>query len=252
MCCIIPACCSATEERGPWRSAGARFCSGEQLGVVGAGAWRRRRRARRHCGRGSRRVRSPGRAPVPTPSGSGTTDPLVASLLDRGDVPRVNELLRAGGTTRNPFPPGCRPMCATTSSTPAGPRRGRPRPSWTRRCSSTKRGLYTGMLYGFGSGMLSTAIPNEARRLLLQGAAHMGPHHQDGQARARHRRPERLQARRRHDRHLRQDPHDDAAVRHLLRSRCTGPRRTARSRSRSARPTSWSPGTASPPSAGAR
>jgi endo-cleaving rubber dioxygenase len=92
------------------------------------------------------------------------TDPLVASLLDRGDVPRVNELLRGWRYNAQPLPTGL----------PADVREyiehARQIPSWTdqTRLSRafqfyTKRGLYLGLCYGFGSGMLSTAIPNEAR-----------------------------------------------------------------------------------------
>ena len=89
-----------------------------------------------------------------------------------------------------------------------------------------------------------------SRRLLLQGRrGHAGPHHQDRQARARHRRPERLPARRRHGGDRGQDPAwCTRPCGTCCRSRRTGPRSAGRSRSRSARPTSWSPGTAWPPS----
>ena len=92
------------------------------------------------------------------------TDPLVASLLDRGDVPRVNELLRGWRYNSQPLPAGL----------PADVRDyieyARQIPSWTDQTKLsrafqfyTRRGLYLGLCYGFGSGMLSTAIPNEAR-----------------------------------------------------------------------------------------
>jgi hypothetical protein len=91
-------------------------------------------------------------------------DPLVASLLERGDVPRVNELLRTWTYNSQPLPAGL----------PADVRdfveQARQLPSWvdhgklqTAGDFYKKRGLYLGLLYGFGSGMMSTAIPNEAR-----------------------------------------------------------------------------------------
>jgi hypothetical protein len=92
------------------------------------------------------------------------TDPLVASLLDRGDVPRVNQLLRGWTTNAQPLPAGL----------PADVRdyieHARQLPTWadaaklqTATQFYKKRGLYLGLCYGFASGMMSCAIPNEAR-----------------------------------------------------------------------------------------
>ena len=91
-------------------------------------------------------------------------DELVAGLLDRGEVPRVNEILR--GWTRNaqPVPEGL----------PGDLRdflqRAVRLPEWTdhRKLADAvrfneKRGTYLGVLYGFASGMMSTVIPREAR-----------------------------------------------------------------------------------------
>jgi hypothetical protein len=103
------------------------------------------------------------------------TDPLVASLLDRGDVPRVNQLLR--GWTRN--------SQALPSGLPADVRdyieHARQLPAWADQAklqTATEfyksRGLYLGVLYGFGSGMMSCAIPNEARAVYYsKGGADM-------------------------------------------------------------------------------
>lgn len=92
------------------------------------------------------------------------TDPLVASLLDRGDVPRVNELLRGWRYNAQPLPAGL------PADVKAYIESARQVPSWTDPTKLakafqfyTKRGLYLGLTYGFGSGMMSTAIPNEAR-----------------------------------------------------------------------------------------
>src|SRR5262245_4219168 len=92
------------------------------------------------------------------------TDPLVASLLDRGDGPRGTEALRGWRYNSQPLPAGL----------PADVRdyieSARQVPAWTDPAKLakafqfyTKRGLYLGLSYGFGSGMMSTAIPNEAR-----------------------------------------------------------------------------------------
>ncbi|MEV4071961.1 oxygenase MpaB family protein [Nonomuraea fuscirosea] len=102
-------------------------------------------------------------------------DPLVASLLDRGDVPRVNELLRTWTKNGQPLPAGL----------PADLRdfmeRARRLPAWadhgklaTAFAFNEKRGLYLGVLYGLASGMMSTVIPKEARAVYYsQGGADM-------------------------------------------------------------------------------
>ncbi|TCO54221.1 oxygenase MpaB family protein [Actinocrispum wychmicini] len=102
-------------------------------------------------------------------------DPLVASLLDRGDVPRVNELLRTWTKNGQPLPAGL----------PADLRdfmeQARQLPSWVDRGKlataydfNEKRGLYLGVLYGLASGMMSTAIPKEARAVYYsKGGADM-------------------------------------------------------------------------------
>ncbi|WP_238014474.1 oxygenase MpaB family protein [Dactylosporangium sp. AC04546] len=102
-------------------------------------------------------------------------DPLVASLIDRGDVPRVNALLRTWTKNGQALPAGL----------PADLRdfmeHARQLPAWTdqRKLSlavefNTKRGLYLGVLYGLASGMMSTVIPKEARAVYYsQGGADM-------------------------------------------------------------------------------
>ncbi len=102
-------------------------------------------------------------------------DPLVASLLDRGDVPRVNELLRTWTRNGQPLPAGL----------PADLRefmeQARRLPSWADHAKlatafefNEKRGLYLGLLYGLASGMMSTVIPKEARAVYYsQGGADM-------------------------------------------------------------------------------
>ncbi|WP_327351630.1 oxygenase MpaB family protein [Streptomyces sp. NBC_01304] len=102
-------------------------------------------------------------------------DPLVASLLERGEVPRVNELLRTWTKNGQPLPAGL----------PADLRdfmeEARRLPSWadeaklaTAVAFNEKRGLYLGLLYGLASGMMSTVIPKEARAVYYsKGGADM-------------------------------------------------------------------------------
>ncbi|AEF38479.1 oxygenase MpaB family protein [Hoyosella subflava] len=102
-------------------------------------------------------------------------DPLVADLLDRGDVPRVNELLRGWKKNGQPLPDGL----------PGDVRdfveRARQLPSWADQNKlatavefNEKRGTYLGVLYGFASGMLATVIPQEARAVYYsKGGANM-------------------------------------------------------------------------------
>jgi hypothetical protein len=91
-------------------------------------------------------------------------DPLLASVIDRGDVPRVNALLRTWKKNGQPLPDGL----------PADLRdfmeRARQLPAWADQGKlatafdfNEKRGLYLGVLYGLASGMISTVIPHEAR-----------------------------------------------------------------------------------------
>lgn len=102
-------------------------------------------------------------------------DALVADLIERGDVPRVNTLLRTWTKNGQPLPDGL----------PADLRdfmeHARRLPSWTDQGKlatavtfNEKRGLYLGVLYGLASGMMSTVIPKEALAVYYsQGGADM-------------------------------------------------------------------------------
>ncbi|MFI8946722.1 oxygenase MpaB family protein [Streptomyces sp. NPDC053750] len=102
-------------------------------------------------------------------------DPVLAAVIDRGDVPRVNEALRKWTRNDQPLPSGL----------PADLRdfmeKARQLPSWTdpRKLAAAaqftkKKGIYTGALYGLGSGLMSTAIPREARAVYYsKGGADM-------------------------------------------------------------------------------
>jgi len=91
-------------------------------------------------------------------------DALLADVIDRGDVPLVNSLLANWTKNSQPLPPGL-PADVHTFIENA-----RQLPSWADEAKlaksftfTTKRGLYLGVLYGMNSGMMSTAIPHEAR-----------------------------------------------------------------------------------------
>lgn len=102
-------------------------------------------------------------------------DPLVASLFDRGLVPRVNELLRGWTKNGQPLPSGLPGDLRDFMES------ARQLPSWADRVKLDtaldfykKRGTYLGVLYGMASGMMSTAIPHEARAVYYsQGGADM-------------------------------------------------------------------------------
>lgn len=102
-------------------------------------------------------------------------DPLVAALFERGEVPLVNQLLWDWNRNDQPLPDGL----------PADLRdfveRNRQLPSWADRSKletaadfNKRRGLYLNLLNGVGGGMLSTAIPKEARSVYYSaGGANM-------------------------------------------------------------------------------
>ncbi|MFF2083667.1 oxygenase MpaB family protein [Nocardia sp. NPDC058176] len=100
-------------------------------------------------------------------------DELVAGLIDRGEVPRVNELLRTWTTNGQPLPGGLPPQLRDFMEY------ARRLPQWTdpRQLDlaiefNKKRGLYLGVLYGFASGMMSTVIPKEARAVYYSKGGH--------------------------------------------------------------------------------
>jgi len=102
-------------------------------------------------------------------------DPLVASLLDRGAVPEVNRLLWDWNRNDQPLPAGL------PEDLRAFIERARQLPAWADRGRlelaaefNKSRGLYLNLLNGVGGGMLSTAIPKEARAVYYsKGGADM-------------------------------------------------------------------------------
>ncbi len=102
-------------------------------------------------------------------------DPLVASLFARGEVPKVNALLRNWNRNGQPLPDGLPADLHDFLE------RHRQLPAWADPGKfaaaarfSQKRGLYLGVLYGFASGMMSTVIPKEALAVYYsKGGANM-------------------------------------------------------------------------------
>ncbi|MBL7498255.1 DUF2236 domain-containing protein [Frankia sp. CNm7] len=91
-------------------------------------------------------------------------DPVVASLFDRGLVPQVNQLLWDWNRNGQPLPDGLPENLRDFIE------HARQLPSWADRAKletaaqfNKSRGLYLNLLNGVGGGMLSTAIPKEAR-----------------------------------------------------------------------------------------
>ncbi|WP_045747288.1 oxygenase MpaB family protein [Actinoplanes rectilineatus] len=94
------------------------------------------------------------------------TDPLVASLLENGQIPAVNTAFGAWRRNGDPLPGGI-PAGLTTWL-----QQHNTLPSWadqtklSRAAQFNKRmSMYLFLLYGLGSGIMSTAIPREARNV---------------------------------------------------------------------------------------
>ncbi|WP_067657273.1 oxygenase MpaB family protein [Nocardia harenae] len=91
-------------------------------------------------------------------------DQLVASLIDRGEVPAINALLRTWTRNAQPLPEGLpgdlRDFMEYNRQLPAWADQGK---LATAIDFNKKRGLYLGVLYGLASGMMSTVIPKEAK-----------------------------------------------------------------------------------------
>ncbi|MFQ6396145.1 oxygenase MpaB family protein [Nocardia sp. KC 131] len=100
-------------------------------------------------------------------------DELMAGLIDRGEVPRVNESLRTWTRNGQPLPVGLPPELRDFMEY------ARQLPTWTDQGKlgtaigfNKKRGLYLGVLYGLASGMMSTVIPKEARAVYYSKGGH--------------------------------------------------------------------------------
>ena len=102
-------------------------------------------------------------------------DPVLAAVLERGDVAAVNAALNTWTRNDQPLPDGLpadlRDFMETARRLPdwADPDKLEAAARFTK-----KKGIYTGALYGLGSGLMSTAIPREARAVYYsKGGADM-------------------------------------------------------------------------------
>lgn len=91
-------------------------------------------------------------------------DALVAGLFERGEVDLVNDLLAGWTHNGQPLPAGL------PGDLNAFLEDARQLPAWTDQAKLSqafsfyeRRGLYLGVLYGLGSGMMSCVIPREAK-----------------------------------------------------------------------------------------
>ncbi|MCZ4534549.1 oxygenase MpaB family protein [Gordonia terrae] len=105
-----------------------------------------------------------GRGEDPRQLGDDEADPVIAKVIDSGQVRNVNRLLRTWHRNSQPLPAGL------PSELRDFMEHARQLPSWTDQAKladavrfNQKRGTYLGVLYGFASGMMSTVIPREAR-----------------------------------------------------------------------------------------
>ncbi|MGW0927681.1 oxygenase MpaB family protein [Streptomyces sp. NPDC002644] len=143
------------------------------LGVVGAGSPATARST--WAWEPSNSVAGSGSATDPQWVWDDEADQVIGDVLRRGEVPRVNELLRGWIRNDQPLPSG---LPADLRDFMENARR---LPAWADRAKldlagqfNVKKGIYTGALYGLGSGLMSCAIPREARAVYYsKGGADM-------------------------------------------------------------------------------
>ncbi|WBB61919.1 oxygenase MpaB family protein [Streptomyces sp. WMMC500] len=102
-------------------------------------------------------------------------DEVLGAVLARGEVPRVNELLRTWTRNDQPLPDGLpqdlRQFMENARRLPAWADQGK---LDTAAEFNKTKGIYVGALYGLGSGLMSTAIPRESRAVYYsKGGADM-------------------------------------------------------------------------------
>ncbi|MCW3038246.1 MAG: hypothetical protein JWM31_151 [Solirubrobacterales bacterium] len=124
---------------------------------------------------GAPSMAGPGSATPPWKVWDREADAVVAAVIERGEVPAVNALLRTWTKNGQALPFGL-PRDLRDFIEHA-----RQLPSWTDTAKlraavtfNKRRGTYLGAAYGFTSGMMSTVIPHEARAVYYsKGGADM-------------------------------------------------------------------------------
>ncbi|ALC27019.1 MULTISPECIES: oxygenase MpaB family protein [Streptomyces] len=102
-------------------------------------------------------------------------DPVVAAVIERGEVRKANQALRKWTRNDQELPDGLPPDLRDFME------EARRLPSWAdpekldaAAGFTKKKGIYTGALYGLGSGLMSTVIPREAKAVYYsKGGADM-------------------------------------------------------------------------------
>jgi hypothetical protein len=124
---------------------------------------------------GSPSVAGPGGATPPWRVWDKPADRVIAAVIERGEVPMVNELLHGWQKNGQALPAGLPADLFDFIE------RARQLPPWAdvgkleaAVTFNKKRGTYLGVAYGFVSGMMSTVIPHEARAVYYsKGGADM-------------------------------------------------------------------------------
>ncbi len=124
---------------------------------------------------GTQSVAGIGGATPPWQVWDDVADPVIAGVIDRGEVAAVNELLHGWSKNGQDLPAGLpaelRDFIESARQLPPWADMAKLKAAVT---FNKKRGTYLGVAYGFVSGMMSTVIPHEARAVYYsKGGADM-------------------------------------------------------------------------------
>ncbi|HYI35880.1 MAG TPA: oxygenase MpaB family protein [Thermoleophilaceae bacterium] len=124
---------------------------------------------------GAPSMAGPGSGTPPWQVWDDAADPVIAAVIERGEVPAVNALLRTWTKNGQALPAGLpgdlRAFIEDARRLPTWADTGKLKAAVT---FNKRRGTYLGAAYGFTSGMMSTVIPHEARAVYYsRGGADM-------------------------------------------------------------------------------